>query len=166
MKTLLTRLHGLHDQLFGYIAYIKSPFLLFVRLYWGLQLMRNGWGKLHNLGNVTDFFTSLHLPAPAATAVFISCLEFFGGILLALGLFSRIIALMMTVNLIVAYITADNEALRAIFSDPDKFMAAAPFTFLMASLIILIFGPGIFCLDEVLGRLFGWNSAKAASPTP
>ncbi len=166
MKSLLTRLHSLHDQLFGYIAYLKSPFLLFVRLYWGLQLMRNGWGKLHNLSNVTDFFTSLHLPAPAATAVFISCLEFFGGILLALGLFSRIIALMMTVNLMVAYITADSEALRAIFSDPDKFMAAAPFTFLMASLIVLIFGPGLFCVDEVANRLFGWNSAKAASPTP
>lgn len=164
MKTLLARLHRLHDQLFGYIAYLKSPFLLFVRLYWGLQLARNGWGKLHNLSNVTDFFTSLHLPAPAATALFISCLEFFGGILLALGLFSRIIALMMTVNLIVAYITADNEALRAIFSDPDKFMAAAPFTFLMASSIILIFGPGLFCVDEILRRLFGWNSSKISTP--
>jgi putative oxidoreductase len=165
MKTLLTRLHGLHDQLFGYFAYLKSPFLLFVRLYWGLQLMHNGWGKLHHLAEVTDFFTSLHLPMPGATAVFISCLEFFGGILLASGLCSRIIALMMTVNLIVAYITADNEALRAIFSDPDKFMAAAPFTFLMASLIVLIFGPGLFCLDEVLSRLLGWRQTTPDSPT-
>jgi len=163
MKTLLTRVHGLHEQFFGYAAYLKSPFLLFVRLYWGWQLVQSGWGKLHNLGNVTEFFTSLHLPAPAATAVFISCLEFFGGILLAAGLFSRIIALMMTVNLIVAYITADSEALHAIFSDPDKFMAAAPFTFLWASLIVLIFGPGLFCLDEVLSRLFGWKSRKPAS---
>ena len=166
MKTLLTRLHRLHDQFFGYVAYLKSPFLLFVRLYWGLQLARNGWGKLHHLADVTDFFTSLHLPAPAATAVFISCLEFFGGILLALGLFSRIIALMMTVNLIVAYITPDTEALRAIFSDPDKFMAAAPFTFLIASLIVLIFGPGLFCLDELLTRLLGWNKPPGESPAP
>src|SRR5213594_4037878 len=126
MKNLFKRLHSMHGALFTYIAYLKSPFLLFVRLYWGLKLMRIGWAELHNLLSVTDFFTSLHLPAPAATAVFISCLEFFGGILLATGLFSRIISLMLTVNLIVAYITADHEALRAIFSDPDKFMAAAP----------------------------------------
>jgi putative oxidoreductase len=162
MKNLFKRLHSMHGALFTYIAYLKSPFLLFVRLYWGLQLMRNGWAKLHNLSNVTDFFTSLHLPAPAATAVFISGLEFFGGILLAIGLFSRIISLMLTVNLIVAYITADNEALHAIFSDPDKFMAAAPFTFLVASLIILIFGPGFFSLDTIFTRAFGWT--RSSSP--
>jgi len=157
MKNLLNRVHELHATVFRYVGYLSCPFLLFVRLYWGVQLIQSGWGKLHNLQNVTEFFTSLHLPAPAATAVFISCLEFVGGILLALGLFSRIISLMMTVNLIVAYITADSEALHAIFSDPDKFMAAAPFTFLMASLIILIFGPGFVSLDTLLGRLLGWH---------
>lgn len=162
MKNLLNRLRKLYDFSFYYIGYIKSPFLLFVRLYWGWQLIQSGWGKLHNLQNVTEFFTSLHLPAPAPTAVFISCLEFVGGILLAIGLFSRLIALMMTVNLIVAYITADNEALHAIFRDPDKFMAAAPFTFLMASLIVLIFGPGLFCLDEILRSLFGWPRSSAS----
>ena len=46
-----------------------------------------------------------------------------------------------------AYITADRAALLSIFSDPDNFYAAAPFTFLMASLIVLIFGPGRFSLD-------------------
>jgi len=162
MKNLLNRLRKLYDFSFYYIGYIKSPFLLFVRLYWGWQLIQSGWGKLHNLQNVTEFFTSLHLPAPAPTAVFISCLEFVGGILLAIGLFSRLIALMMTVNLIVAYITADNEALHAIFRDPGKFMAAAPFTFLMASLIVLIFGPGLFCLDEILRSLFGWPRSSAS----
>ena len=70
---------------------------------------------------------------------------------------------MLTVNLIVAYITADNQALHAIFSDPDKFMAAAPFTFLMASLIILIFGPGLVALDTLASRAFGWKRPPAAS---
>lgn len=162
MKNLLNRVRKLYDLLFYYISYIKSPFVLFVRLYWGWQLIQSGWGKLHNLQNVTEFFTSLNLPAPHATAIFISCLEFFGGILLGIGLFSRLIALMMTVNLIVAYIVADNEALHAIFRDPDKFMAAAPFTFLMASLIILIFGPGVFCLDELFRLLFGWPRSSAS----
>jgi|SRR5262249_57019734 len=163
MKTLLNRLHNLHTTVFHYISYLRCPFLLFVRLYWGIQLIQSGWGKLHNLQKVTEFFTELHLPAPAATAVFISGLEFFGGILLAIGLFSRIISLMMTVNLIVAYITADNEALHAIFRDPDKFMAATPFTFLMASLIILIFGPGIFSIDTLFCRLLGWKSPKSST---
>jgi putative oxidoreductase len=163
MKNLFTRLHSLHDAVFNYIGYLKSPFLLFVRLYWGLQLMRNGWAKLHNLQNVAEFFASLHIPAPALNAAFVSSLECFGGLLLAIGLFSRVISLMLTVNLIVAYITADNEALRAIFSDPDKFMAAAPFTFLWAALIILIAGPGLFALDTLFSRLFGWNKRSAVA---
>jgi len=45
-------------------------------------------GQLHNLSNVTDFFTSRICRARRHRS-FISCLEFFGGILLALGLFSR-----------------------------------------------------------------------------
>jgi putative oxidoreductase len=100
---------------------------------------------------------------PGATAVFISSLEFFGGILLAIGLFSHVISLMLTVNLIVAYITADREALFSIFSDPDKFMAAAPFTFLVASLLVLIFGAGKISLDSLLER---WIFPKDASEAP
>ena len=154
MKSLFFRLRHLYQRVFALADYLQSPFLLLIRLYWGWQLIESGWGKLHNLGKVTEFFTSLGLPMPAQTAVFISGLEFFGGILLALGLFSRLIALMLTVNLIVAYITADREALFSIFSDPDKFYAAAPYTFLVASLIVLIFGAGQFSLDTLFNRMF------------
>jgi putative oxidoreductase len=153
----------LYQRVFALADYLQSPFLLAIRLYWGWQLIESGWGKLHNLGKVTEFFTSLGLPMPAQTAVFISCLEFFGGILLALGLLSRLIALMLTVNLIVAYITADREALFSIFSDPDKFYAAAPYTFLVASLIVLIFGAGMFSLDALLNRVLGTSDPQKPS---
>jgi putative oxidoreductase len=163
MSNLLTRGKQLHDRFFDLVSYLQSPFLLLVRLYWGWQLIQSGWGKLHHLSNVTDFFTSLGLPMPAQTAVAISCLEFFGGIFLAIGLLSRLTALAMTINLIVAYITADREALFSIFSDPDKFYAAAPFTFLFASLIILLFGPGKFALDALIDHLFATPAASPAS---
>ena len=94
-------------------------------------------------------------PSSAQTALAISCLEFFGGIFFALGLLSRLTALVLTVNMIVAYITADREALLSIFSDPDKFYAAAPYTFLIASLIVLIFGAGKIAVDTLLGHLMG-----------
>jgi putative oxidoreductase len=99
---------------------------------------------------------------PAQTALAISCLEFFGGIFLAIGLLSRLTAFAMTINLIAAYITADREALFSIFSDPDKFYAAAPYTFLIASLIILLFGPGRFALDTLIEHLTG--TAPSAAP--
>jgi len=77
-------------------------------------------------------------------------LEAGGGILLALGLGSRIISLLLAGDMFVAFVTADREALFSIFSDTDKFYAAAPYTFLFACLIILIFGPGKISLDTLI----------------
>jgi putative oxidoreductase len=155
MKALVLRLRQLYQRFFGVVDYLRSPFLLAVRLYWGWQLSQSGWGKLHNLPRVTEFFTSLNLPMPAQMALSISCLEFFGGIFLALGLLSRLTALVLTVNMIMAYVIADREALRSFFSDPDKFSAAAPYVFLIASLIVLIFGPGKVSLDTLLDKAVG-----------
>jgi putative oxidoreductase len=164
MNTLMKKLVTLHDQTFALVSRLRSPFLLFVRLYWGWQLAQSGWGKLHNLDKVTEFFGSLNLPHPAQMAVAISCLEFFGGILFAIGLFSRMISLVLTINMIMAYVTADREALFSFFSDPDKFSAAAPYVFLVSSVIVLIFGPGKFCIDYLLRRFAHFPNAAAKDP--
>lgn len=143
---------NLHRLLVTIASSLQSPFLLLVRLYWGWQFTQTGWGKLHGIDKVIGFFTSLDIPAPALTAHFIACLEFAGGILLILGLATRLIALPLTINMIVAFITADHDALRSVFTDPDKFYAAAPYTFLFASVLILIFGPGMFSVDAAIAR--------------
>lgn len=129
---------------------LQSPFLLAVRLYWGWQFMETGWGKLTDIAKVISFFTELGIPAPALSAYFVSTLEFAGGVFLILGVGSRLIALPLVIDMMVAYVTADREALFSILSNPDKFTAAAPYTFLVASLIVLIFGPGRFSVDALL----------------
>src|SRR5262252_3933470 len=83
-----------------------------------------------------------------------------GGILLFVGLASRLIALPLAFDMMVAYLTADREALGSIFSDPGKFYNADPFTFLLASLIILAFGPGWFSLDNIIK----WYRSKRTPP--
>ncbi len=133
-------------------SHLQSPLLLAVRLYWGWQLVQSGWGKLHHLDKVTNFFTNLNLPFPGLTAHFVSSLEFVGGILLILGLGSRLISLLLTINMLVAYWASDREALFAIFSDPGKFYNADPYTFLFASLLVLIFGAGLFSVDALLAN--------------
>ena len=140
---------------------LQSPFLLLVRLYWGWQFIQTGWGKINNIPKVTGFFTDLGIPFPGLNAHFIAGLEFAGGILLVLGLASRLIAVPLTVNMLVAYITADREALFSVISDPDKFYAAAPYTFLVASLIVLIFGPGRFAVDAWIA----WKRRSTAGHT-
>ena len=39
--------------------------------------------------------------------------------------------------MLVTYIVADRQALLSIIADPDRFYAATPYTFLVASLIVL-----------------------------
>ncbi len=157
MNKLLTTLHSWHGNFFHFVDYLQHPFLLFVRLYWGIHLIQSGWGKLHHLDKVTEFFTSLNLPMPHQMAIFISCVEFFGGLFLAVGLLSRVTSIVLTINMLMAYITADREAFTSIFSDPDKFAAAAPYVFLVASVIVLVFGPGIFSLDALANKVL-WKT--------
>jgi len=154
MSTLVFQIRRFYARAVNAASLLQSPFLLFVRVYWGLQLAQNGWGKLHNLGRVTEFFASLGLPAPGPTAAFVATVEFLGGILLAIGLFSRFVGLVLTIDMIMAYVMADREALFSIFSDPGKFYAADPYTFLFAALLILIFGPGKISLDALLLRRY------------
>lgn len=162
MSTFVLQIRKLYAWALNAANLLQSPFLLFVRLYWGLQLARNGWGKLHNLGRVSEFFSSLGLPAPGPTAAFVATVEFLGGILLAIGVFSRFIGLVLAIDMTMAYVMADREALFSIFSDPGKFYLADPYTFLFAALLILIFGPGKFSLDTLLLRRFPYPTSSPA----
>ncbi|MGC1871931.1 MAG: DoxX family protein [Acidobacteriaceae bacterium] len=143
------------------VALLQSPFLLAVRLYWGWQFTQNGWGKLHHLGKITNYFTSLNIPLPAANAFFVSGLEFVGGILLIVGLASRLTGLLLVFDMLVAYWVADRGALFSVFSDPGRFYAADPYTFLFASAMILVFGAGLFSVDASLKKRYhAWTEKQ------
>jgi len=132
---------------------LQAPFLLLVRLYWGWQFMVTGWGKLHHLPKVIEFFGSLGIPFPSLNAPLVAGLEFGGGALLILGLAARPVGLLLTANMLVAFLTSEREALAAVFSDPDKLYAAAPYTFLFAAVLVTLFGPGPLSLDHLAARL-------------
>jgi putative oxidoreductase len=133
-------------------SYLQSPLLLVIRLYWGWSFVQTGWGKLTHLERTTSFFASLNLPAPKLNAIMAGSTECLCGTLLALGLFARPASIPLIFTMLVAYWTADREAVMAITSDPDKFVTATPFLFLLAALIVLAFGPGKLSLDALLGR--------------
>ncbi len=137
---------------------LQSPFLLAIRLYWGWQFFQTGWGKLHNIPHVTEFFQSLHIPMPGANAWIVAIMECFGGLILMAGLGSRLVAFALAFDMIIAYITADSVALKSIFTDSDKFVQAAPFPFLLMTLTVLAFGAGIFSLDWLIAKKFSKNT--------
>ena len=139
------------DRLLATLAgWVRPVFLLVIRLYWGWSFFQTGKGKLMNLDRTTAFFTDLNLPLPKLNAIVASSFECAGGLLLLAGLGTRLVSVPLIFILIVAYVTADSEAVHAIFSDPDKFTSATPFLFLFATVTIFAFGPGRFSLDALV----------------
>ena len=142
------------------ISCLQSPLLLVIRLYWGWQFFQTGKGKLMNLDRTAGFFQSLNIPHPHLNAIMAGCTECFGGLCLLLGLGSRILTIPLIFTMSIAYLTAESDALHAIFSDPDKFVSAAPFEFMFAAIIVLVFGPGKFSLDWLLARTLSPKAVK------
>jgi putative oxidoreductase len=133
--------------------FLQSPLLFVLRVYFFWQLFLTGKGKLSNIGKVSEFFTSLGIPLPTLNAYFIGSLECFGSLLLIVGLASRPLSLLIVISMTVAYLAADFEAVSNIFSDPDKFVKADPFPFLLTALIVLAFGPGLFSIDALMKQI-------------
>lgn len=129
----------------GFGCKFSTLFLLLIRLIWGVQFLTAGWGKLSNSAQVMPFFESLGLPG--FMVYVIGTIELLGGLLLVLGLYSRLAALLLSCVMIGAYATAHNAALFNIFGDFAAFTKEAPFLFLMASLTVFSFGPGCWSLD-------------------
>jgi putative oxidoreductase len=144
------KVRPLLDKFESLAAYLPSPLLLVIRLFWGFSFAQTGWGKLTHVERTAAYFADLGLPLPKLNALMAGSTECLGGVLLALGLFARPVSVPLIFTMLVAYATADSEALHAVFSDPDKFTGAAPFLFLLAAVIVLAFGPGKLSLDAWL----------------
>jgi putative oxidoreductase len=91
----------------GYYTFIgaQSRFgLLLLRLMTGIVFTYHGYQKFFviGVGGVTGFFEKIGIPLAQVTAPCIATLEFVGGILLILGIFTRVVAGLFTIEFIVA----------------------------------------------------------------
>lgn len=121
---------------------------LLVRLAIGLVFVITGWRKLHNLDGVTQFFESLHIPAAHANAVFVSTVELVGGVMLMVGLGTRIAALFLTGVMAVAIWTAKRPELDGIVDLVNTMELA----YLCVFLWLLFAGAGRASIDYLLFR--------------
>ena len=131
--------------------WLQNYFLLAVRLIWGFLFIFPGWSKLIDIKTTSVNFAKLNIPYPEISAYLAGGAEFFGGILLIIGLFSRIASIPLIITMITAYATANYEVFSKLSENNQAVFQAAPFNFLMASLIVLCFGPGRFSLDSAFG---------------
>lgn len=131
---------------------------LALRLVIGIAFISTGWSKLHNLEQVTNFFKSLGIPAAALQAPMVATFEFAGGLLLVLGLGTRIAASLLVGVMAVALATAiipNAAGLTAIVGSIEA-MYLAVFVYLAAS------GGGAASLDRVLQHKLGRANRRNA----
>ena len=126
---------------------------LLTRLVIGVGFYYTGKGKLGDLDKVTGFFTDLGIPMPHVNAVFVSTLEFVGGICLVLGLGTRVFAALLSGSMIVALLTADKPTFIQKF--PSDVTDVTSFTFLLFLIWLVLYGPGAISIDYFLSKWLG-----------
>jgi putative oxidoreductase len=139
---------------------------LLTRLVIGYAFFVTGRGKLQNFENTVTFFTDLGIPMPELNAAFVSRLEYYGGLLLIVGLLTRIVAALLGSTMIVALMTADKETfLKALPGAGEIGLTdVTPVVFGMFLLWLMVSGPGLLSLDALLARRLGLGRAGAPQP--
>lgn len=137
---------------------IQTFLLLAMRLFWGFAFLSIGLAKLRDPVGTATYFASVGIPLSHYMAYFVGAVEAGGGACLILGFLSRIASLFLIFTMIAAYLITAFPSVKHILSDPETFLTQPPFTFLLVSLVIFAFGPGVVSLDFV----FGWIYRKIA----
>jgi putative oxidoreductase len=143
----------------GHIAWLGP---LFARITVGWVFLWSGWGKLHNLPQVTENFIGWGIPLPHVLTPFVAGVEFFGGLFLLLGLLTRISAGALGVTMIVAIKAAkwaDVDSLETLLGFDE-------FEYLALFLWLAIAGPGTWSLDHWLLRWYGCGGAVSPAARP
>lgn len=108
--------------------------------------IRTGWGKIHDIPYVVNFFTSLGLSHPIFQAHLVAYSEFICGVFLLLGFIARFAACPLSIIMLVALFTAHKSDIHN-FSD---LFSLAPFLYLVLCLWLIIVGSGKVSFDYFL----------------
>jgi putative oxidoreductase len=150
------------------LDYVKDPFLLILRLYFGWRFVIAGTGKLQNIQTTTGLFADWGIPAPQLNVYLAGTTETVCGILLVLGAGSRLITIPLIGTMVVAYMTAHSDQWAAFWTNTSQFFKAPAFPYLFTALVVLLFGPGRLSVDALLGRCCSVDApgSESASPSP
>lgn len=146
--SLFTRIQDLVAAITGRLASFPPAL---ARLCLGVSFILSGWGKLHGLDGVTQYFTELHIPAPAIQAAFISGLEFFGGILVLAGLLTRVVSALLACTMTVAILTAKLADVNGL-GDVPGLAGTIEFAYLAMFVWLVVAGAGALSLDHLVWK--------------
>jgi putative oxidoreductase len=123
--------------------------LTVLRIAVAVVFLMHGGQKLFVLGfhNVTGMMTYLHIPLPHISAIVVTLVEFFGGLMLLFGAGTRVAALLLAIDMAVAILKVH---LKGGFFLPAGYEFAL--TLLLANIALLIGGGGSASVDGILAK--------------
>ena len=128
------------------------------RLTVGWIFLWTGWGKLHNLPKIVEFFGQLGIPHPELQAPFASVNELVCGALILVGLFMRLACVPLIIIMMVAIATAQ----RANVSSLGDLFGLVEFCYIVLLVWLGVAGAGPLSLDHLLVRLAASRHGRSA----
>ena len=119
---------------------------LVVRIVFGYFWLETGWAKVQNLDGFTARFADWGVPLPGFSAALSAWTELIGGALIALGLFTRLTAVPMIINMVVAIALVVIKNVHSV----DEFVELDEVVYILIFFWLLMAGPGRFSLDALL----------------
>lgn len=123
---------------------------LIARILLGVILIAHGWDKfaITGLEGVTGFFDSLGIPAAGIAAPVAAVVELLGGILIILGVFTRIVAAFVGIDMLFAALFAHVSSGIFVTNNGWELTGAIG----AGALLLIAVGAGAWSIDGVLAK--------------
>jgi putative oxidoreductase len=130
---------------------------LLVRLFVGYLFFVTGWAKMGNLDAMAERFAGWGIPFPAFNAALSAYTELVGGALIVLGLATRLAALPLAFNMLVAIVVVNMRNVTGL----DEFVELSEPLYALAFLWLVFSGPGRASLDHLM-----WSGIRRSAGRP
>lgn len=167
MTPVSTNLQGTQDmiarfcaKLLDFATSIEWLGPLVVRVFFGYFWAETGWAKLQNLDGFTQRFMGWGIPFPAFSATLSAWTELIGGIMIMIGLFTRLTAIPMIINMIVAIALVVIVNVHGF----DELVELDEFVYILIFFWLLMAGPGKVSVDAWLERRLGIDRLRTVRP--
>jgi putative oxidoreductase len=151
---IVTSIENVRERLLALAQRLSFLAPLLIRVTLGVVFIQTGWGHLtHMSDTVAAFRDDFHVPLPEVNARIASCTEFFGGIMVLLGLGARLAALPLAFTMLVAIATAKRGQLEGVsFDSFTTLLGLEEWSYLIMFLVIAVIGAGRVSLDAYIAR--------------